>query len=257
MVKWIGKFSLLLKRLRDAWMDMLRLSTVSEELRQNQYLADVTQEKVERQTRNAYVLDPNAPETRDNGYATQVSNHESLFPFGDNLTTLMFIVAGDLSGGQRERLTSSLSLQGMNVTAYTFEAVTTVFVELFCTPKSSMENPSLCVSGHGSSMNRTFIVEDCVEDDFGKWATDEVTGEQGYIDDERSCFWTWDDTECVWQSKPFKGRQVKRRKGKGNGKGESRSRRTGRAFFGEEQAQDPEWWSEEDVAWWSKGKKGK
>ena len=79
----------------------------------------------------------------------------------------------------------------MNVTVYTFEAVRTVFVELFCTPKSSMENCSLRVSGHSSSMNRTFIVEDYVEDDFGPWDIDEATSEQGYIDDERSCFWTW------------------------------------------------------------------
>ena len=34
----------------------------------------------------------------------------------------------------------------------TFEAVRTVFVEMFCTPKSLMENPSLHVSGHVSSM---------------------------------------------------------------------------------------------------------
>ena len=100
------------------------------------------------------------------------------------LITLMFGVVSDLSEAQRERLTSSLSLQGMNVISYTFEAVRTVFVDLFCTPQSSMENPSLRVSGHGSSMNRTFIVEDCAEDDFGQWATDEATGEQGYIDDE-------------------------------------------------------------------------
>ena len=80
-----------------------------------------------------------------------------------------------------------------------------------------MENRSLRVSGHVSSMNRTFIVEDYAEDEFGQWAKDEVTGEQGYVDDERSCFWTWDDTECAWQSRPFKGRQVKRRKGKGKG----------------------------------------
>ena len=97
----------------------------------------------------------------------------------------------------------------MNVTAYTFESVRTVFVELLCTPKSSMENPSLRVSGHVSSKNRTFIVEDYAENEF------EVTGEQDFVDDERSCFWTWEDTECAWQSRPFKGRQVKRsRKGK-------------------------------------------
>ena len=42
------------------------------------------------------------------------------------------------------------------------------------------------------------------------------------------------------------GRQVKRRKGKGKGKGKGRSKRTGRAFFGDEQAQDPEWRQEGD-----------
>ena len=50
-----------------------------------------------------------------------------------------------------ERLTSSFSLQGMNVTVYTLEAMKTVFVELFCTPKNLMENPFLHVSGHGGS----------------------------------------------------------------------------------------------------------
>ena len=49
MVKWVGKFSLLLKRLRDAWMDMLPLSVMSQEQRNSQYLADVTPENIERQ----------------------------------------------------------------------------------------------------------------------------------------------------------------------------------------------------------------
>ena len=48
---------------------------------------------------------------------------------------------------------------------------------------------------------------------------------------------------------------MKRRKGKGKGNG--RSKRTGRAFFGDEQVQDPGRWSEDDFAWRSKGKKGK
>ena len=120
-----------------------------------------------------------------------------------------------------------------------------------------MENPSLRVSGHVSSMNRTFIVEDYAEDDFGEWAKDEVTAEQGYVDDGRSCFWTWDDTECAWQSRPFKGRQVKRRKEKGKGKHKGKSTRSGRAFLGEEQAQDSEMWSKEDFTWWTKGRTGK
>ena len=77
-----------------------------------------------------------------------------------------------------------------------------------------MENPSLRVSGHGGSTSRTFIVEDYPEDEYGQWATDEAPGEQGYIDDERSCFWTWDDNEQAWQSSQFKSREVQRRKGK-------------------------------------------
>ena len=115
---------------------------------------------------------------------------------------------------EKETHKLSLSSQGTNVTIYTLEAVRTVFVELFCTPKSSMENPSLRVNEHGGSMNRTFIVENDAEDEFGQWAKDEVTREQGYVDDGRSCFWAWDDTESAWQSRPFKGRQMKRRKGK-------------------------------------------
>ena len=143
----------------------------------------------------------------------------------------------------------------MNVTVYTLEAVNTVFVELFCTRKSSMGNPSLRVSGHVGSTNITFIIENYVEDEFGQWAIDEVTGEQGYIDDEKSCFWTWDGNEYTWQSRPSNGRQVRRRKGKGKGKGGFKGTR--RAFLGEEQALDSEWWSKEDCAWWSKGKRGK
>ena len=106
----------------------------------------------------------------------------------------MFIVASDLREAQRERLTSFLSIQRVDVTAYTFKAVRAIYVDLFCTPKSSMENCSPRVNRYGGSISKTFIVEDFSEDEFGQWATDEVTGEEGYIDDEGSCFWAWTTT---------------------------------------------------------------
>ena len=65
MVKWIGRFPLLLKRLRDAWMDILPVSAMSQERRETQYLADVTQLNEERQRRNVTALDPNFQETGD------------------------------------------------------------------------------------------------------------------------------------------------------------------------------------------------
>ena len=110
MVKRVGHFTLLLKRLKDSRMDMQPMSTLSEEQKQNQYPADVGQENADRQTRSVELLEPNAQATRDRWNATHVSNHERLFPFSDNLTTLMFIVASDV----RERFTSSFSLRGMN-----------------------------------------------------------------------------------------------------------------------------------------------
>ena len=103
MVKWIGKVSLLLKRSRDAWMDMLLVSATSQERRDTQYRDDVTQLNEARQGRKPTALDLNSQETRDQWYATQVANHERLFPYSDNLTTLMLIVASDLSEAQRER----------------------------------------------------------------------------------------------------------------------------------------------------------
>ena len=45
----------------------------------NQYLADVAQENVDRQTRSADLLDPSSQATRDRWNATQVSNHERAF----------------------------------------------------------------------------------------------------------------------------------------------------------------------------------
>ena len=160
MVKWIGRFSLSLQRLKDARKDNLQMSTLSEEQRRIQYLADVAQEKAERLTKEETVLDPNTPQNRERWNTAQVSNHEGLFPYGGNWITLMFIVASDLAEAQRERLTSSLSLKGLNITGYTFAAVKTTLLELSCTPKSSMENTALRVSGHVSSMNRTFIPAD-------------------------------------------------------------------------------------------------
>ena len=62
MVEWIGRFSLSLQRSRDAWMDNLFMSSMSEEQRQGQYLADVAQENGERLTRGETALDPNTPE---------------------------------------------------------------------------------------------------------------------------------------------------------------------------------------------------
>ena len=93
----------------------------------------------EDEEQNENALDPGAPGLRNRWNANQVDIHENLFPFRDNLITLMFTVASDLSEAQRERLTSSFSLKWINITACIFEAVKTTFLELFCTPFTPRE----------------------------------------------------------------------------------------------------------------------
>ena len=73
--------------------------------------------------------------------------------------------------------------------------VMAIFVEFFCTPKSSIENRPLCVSKHRGSTSKTFIVVDFIDDEVGQWATDEVIGEEGYVVDEGPCFCTWNNNK--------------------------------------------------------------
>ena len=164
------------------------MSALSEEQRRSQYLADVSQEntKEQQEVRRLWIRTHHKTENRWN--TAQVSDHEGLLPYSYDSITWMFIVASDLTEAQRETCNSAFShgiayhYMGLHIITYAFEAVKTTFLELFCT----MQNTSIRVSGHVNSMNRTFIVEDYAEDEFGQWAKDEVTGEQSYRDDERS-----------------------------------------------------------------------
>ena len=84
-------------RVKDAWMDMLPLSVMSQGQRDNQYRADVARTSIAMRRRNDVGLDPHVQTTKDHWHATQVSINEKSCPFSDNLTTLMFIVANNFS----------------------------------------------------------------------------------------------------------------------------------------------------------------
>ena len=117
-----------------------------------------------------------------------------------------------------------------------------------------MENLYLRVSGSCGNAGRIFIAENYLEDEYGLPLTSQLANKAMLMMKDH-VFRTWDDNEYVRQSRKFQERQVKRRKG--NGKGKGGLKRIGNAYFGEEQTQDNDWWSEEDCVWWSKGKKSK
>ena len=76
VVKWICNFSLLLKCVKDSWMDILPMNNMSETLRPNQYHAAVTRQNEERRSRSQELLNPDEPETREEWNAAQVAAHE-------------------------------------------------------------------------------------------------------------------------------------------------------------------------------------
>ena len=122
-------------------MDNLPMSSMGEGQRQGQYLADVAREN-------------GGPATRER--------------FSDNLTTLMFMVASDLCENK-----FPFPVRNVYPHLHFCNCENSVRRIVLHDPKSSMENPSLRVSGHVSSMNRTSIAEDFAEDEFGQWAKDE------------------------------------------------------------------------------------
>ena len=191
MAKRVGKFVLFLKHLRSAYMHMLLLALMSEERKQNEYLADLTQENCERHRRSDEVLDPKAPKTRDKWNVTQVGNHD-LFPFSGNLTTLVFIVASDLSDDQKEGLASSVFLQGMHAPAYTFEEVKQCLWNCFVRTKHNGAPFTPC------RQDTWRPVANHDREDLRRRATDAQRAIKAtWMIDQ-----TWDDNENAWQSRP-------------------------------------------------------
>ena len=97
-----------------------------------------TDVRYEPRTRGEDALNHDVQATRDHWHATQIANHERSFLFCVNLTKLMFIVVGDPT----ERLANTLSHRRMSLLIL-LKALKRMFMDLFCTPKSSIENPEL------------------------------------------------------------------------------------------------------------------
>jgi hypothetical protein len=176
---------------------------------------------------------------------------------------LAFICFADLSEAQRERMTSSLTLQGQRVQTYTFAVVREVMIELFCAPRSSLDNPNLRASG---SEMKAFVVLDEGELDGadGYWVEDEETGEEGFLNKFEDVFWTYDDMSWSWVARSFQGRRMRKGKGKGGLKGKGKGSK-GRGYFrpfgqkgkGKDGTAHYEASGEALAAYKGKGKKGK
>jgi len=210
MLRWLGRISVLSKRVLDAWGDLC-VHVGPDDLAFQRAVAGAMNG---RELREA-----DLPEALEGYNLREYRRHMDGFPLNENLFALIVVVLLDLDEGQRERFTSTLSLRGVTVTAYTFEVARATAIELFCAPKSSLENPMYRSAGRG----RSFCILDQGElmGQYGYWVEDDETCEVGFLPEMDDVFWSYDEMSAAWVSRSFTGRRMRRGhpKGKGKGKG--------------------------------------
>ena len=111
--------------------------------------------------------------------------HLRSFPINDNLFA---------------RLSAHMTMRGVRLQDYNFDQIRECMVELFCVPRSALENPSYRVNSQG----RSFAVLDYgeLEGTTGYWAECEETGEEGFLADYDDCFgltMMWDASGAIVQ----------------------------------------------------------
>ena len=219
---WLGRFGVMVKRLQDSWVDCL---------------ADMTDDQVDQipevvqavaNARAAAIANEHdfdaalIPRARQEHREARRLRHRNAFPLSDNLLALVTLVLADLSENQRERLTSTLNLRSRNVENYTYEEIRSLFMDLFCVPRNSWENPTLV---HRTTSRSFCILEEgYLDNQYGYWAEDDDTGESGFLHAFDNVFWTYEDEAEAWAVRRFQARKVRKGPPKGKGKRKGKGR---------------------------------
>ena len=273
MLRWITRFQLSRARMQEAWDDTyVPIPDVNNpEIRA--YVSTLTQE--EQNT----ITPENALATAN---ARMKGQHSRTIPITENLVALMFVSFADLTQDQRQVLISLMAHRNRPLADYRIQELREVYLEVFCTIRTSVENPLLAPSGHAG--RKTFLVldEGCLDTYEGFWVEDEEDGAEGFLELDEDTFWVFDDDSAAWFQRRFQGRKMRRgkggskRKGKGKGKGRGGRRffkkKKGRNHMTEDQSNAWQAWDWQGQSWdedWSwqeteesyaakgKGKKGK
>ena len=66
------------------------------------------------------------------------------------------------------------------------------YLEIFCTTKTTVDNPLLAPSGHGGRKTFLVIDEDYLDNHEGHWVEDEEDGAEGLLAADEDAFWVYD-----------------------------------------------------------------
>ena len=151
----MGRYRVMIQKLLEAWMDM-RDDPQREGLRQ-QYAAGAGpfHDLVMHQAA-AHVAAQGAMPPDMQVFVTHCINeytrmlrdqHRDAVPFNENMLGLIMVIQADLTEPQRERLMSTMTMRNIDTGHFNVNHVRGVFLDLFCTPRNSLENPQLRASG--------------------------------------------------------------------------------------------------------------
>ncbi|OLP92184.1 hypothetical protein AK812_SmicGene26030 [Symbiodinium microadriaticum] len=129
-------------------------------------------------------------------------------------------------------LTSSTAHWKRVLADYRLNELRGVYLEIFCTTKTSVDHPLLAPSGHGGRKTFLVIDEGHRDNQEGYWVEDEEDGTEGFLEADEDSFWVYDEDSYSWLRRRFQGRKMKRGfKGQRKGKGRGRKGSGGRRFF--------------------------
>ena len=225
-VSWIARFEVASKKVMEAFMGLLDLSTVPQPddfnftdiLSQQQYmLLQGTQDPAERRE--------TAERIRSEHIDALKQAHRDTFPLSDNLMSLIFLVQSCSVGPQRtaneqqrERFVASMALRQINMNNYTYLGVKGLFLDLFCGTPTGTADPSI-----RRQRRSTFLVldEGDLEEESGYWVMDQETGEEGFV----SLF--SESAKGGYTRRRIHGRRFRKPSKGGKGKGRGKGRRPG------------------------------
>ena len=285
--KWVTRFQLTGNRLIESWMDLIPdlLMTSPEAIL---YVQQQRQDHERDQNERAQVAaatpgaDPHVviPWTDEMALVAFRQLNENrrqqqrqAFPLGENLLALIFVSQADLTQDQRNTLTSIMTHRGRTLDQYNVQELRDLFLEMFCTTKTAVDNPMMQPSA--MTQRRSFLVldEGELEGTDGYWAEDDEDSAEGFLDALEDVFSVYDDADYTWYQRRFQGRQTRRGKGKGKrkgkgkgrggrrffrsrkGKGRGKGRRKGRSHMVSEEGYDEEWnedeWNDSHEGYWA------
>eukprot|EP00439_Symbiodinium_sp_Y106_P041681 s6772_g5.t1 len=128
-----------------------------------------------------------------------------------NLVALIVVSLSDLTQEQRQVLTSLMAHRNRVLADYNTAELHEVYLEIFCTTKTTVDNPLLAPSGHGGRKTFLVIEEGYLDGSEGYWVEDEDDGAEGFLETDEDAFSIYDEENYSWFQRRFQGRRMCRR----------------------------------------------